>query len=493
MALRKQQNAFEGATTGFRMEQKGLLSGDADSLAVREVEFLRKRSHYLCRNNALAITARKKLVTHWVGSGIKVRFNNKTVQAEWDKFAASPSIDGWGDLYNLQALWASGLFESGEVFTRMIIKDHPECKVPLVLQTLEAEQLDIHYSTNRNVKTGIEFSPEGRPTAYHFWKEFPGSALNLHSPERVAVPAEDVLHLFQRDRPSQFRGIPHTAGAVISLFETDELMDATLVRQKLAQIVAWVVETEENIPPVLGTTDAEPDAGEPASEGRSAQIQTILPGGIHYFRNGEKLKFATTEDIGNNFVSYLSMQLRLIASSLGITYEQLTGDLSSVNFSSIRAGLIEMRKAVAITQQFIFVNLALEPLVKRFKELGGVYVNRNFISCKHSFVFPKNEWVDPLKDVQADVEEIRAGLATFEDKLAERGVEDIDAHIEKLKAFQKLDLVLSSNPEKMKTMEGEASGTDNTKPQDPNAPQGSGQKPAPAPTPTKPKPKEVQK
>jgi lambda family phage portal protein len=479
MALHRQQNAFEGATLGFRMEQKGLTFGSADSLAVREIDFLRRRSHHLCRNNDMAITARRKLVTHWIGSGIKVRFNSKVVQTEWDNFIASPSIDGWGNLYNLQSLWASSYFESGEVFTRMVLKDNPNCKVPLLLQTLEAEQLDIVHSQPPFTRTGIEFSPDGKPLTYWFWKDYPGDMLGFQSAQRVPVPAADVLHLFQRDRPGQWRGIPKLSGVLLPLYELDELLDATLVRQKLAQIVAWVVETEGDMPPVLGVTDAEADANEPESEGRSRQIQTILPGGIHYFRNGEKLKFATTEDIGNNFVSFIVTRVRSIASALGITYEQLTGDLSSVNFSSIRAGLIEMRKEAAIIQQQIFINLALEPLVKRFKELGGVYVSGSFVSCKHTFVLPKNEWVDPLKDVQADVEEIRAGLATFEDKLAERGVEDIAAHIALLKKFQELDLTLSTNPAKMKTTEdGQAAGQPAGQPNSKGQPTGQPSKPS---------------
>jgi lambda family phage portal protein len=260
---------------------------------------------------------------------------------------------------------------------------------------------------------------------------------------------------------------------LLPLYELDELLDATLVRQKLAQIVAWVVELEGTMRPALATIDSEIDPNEPASEGRSSQIQTILPGGIHYLQEGERIKFATTEDIGNNFVEFVNTRVRSIASALGVTYEQLTGDLSSVNFSSIRAGLIEMRKDVAIIQQQIFINLALEPLVQRFKELGGIYVSGSFPASKHSFVLPKNEWVDPLKDVQADVEEIRAGLATFEDKLAERGVEDIEAHIELLKKFQKLDLTLSTNPEKMKTTEDAQgqSGDTGKQPQPPQSPQ----------------------
>jgi capsid protein len=44
----------------------------------------------------------------------------------------------------------------------------------------------------------------------------------------------------------------------------------------------------------------------------------------------------------------MRQQLRAIAMGMGITYEQLTGDLTNVNYSSIRAGLIEFRRRCAI-------------------------------------------------------------------------------------------------------------------------------------------------
>jgi capsid protein len=137
----------------------------------------------------------------------------------------------------------------------------------------------------------------------------------------------------------------------------------------------------------------------------------------------------------------------MVASCLDVTYEQLTGDLTKVNFSSIRAGLIEFRRRVAMTQQLIFITQGLGPLAERFKELAGVYLSANSVSnATYKIILPKTEWVDPLKDAQADIAEIRSGLATLEEKLAERGVEDIESHIKQLAKEQGYDIILDSNP-----------------------------------------------
>jgi lambda family phage portal protein len=437
------KTAFDGASQGLRLEQKGLLSGGSDRLALRELKLLRNRSHHLCRNNPAAITAKNRLAAHWIGTGIKVRWNNKKMQKLWDAFAASPSVDGWGDLYNLQNLWASGYFESGEIFSRMMILERKDMKIPLQLQTLEAEQLDPAYFQFDGIMYGIKFDPLGRPLQYWFFQKNPfdlqvQAILN----QRVPVDATDVLHIFQRDRPGQWRGIPKLASVMLPLYEIDELMDATLVRQKVAQAVGWIIKkSSSGAMPLLGNIDT-PEA----IDTDETQIQKILPGGVHYLNADEEFEFASIDDIGNNLTVFIESQFRLIASALDVTYEQLTGDLTSVNFSSIRAGLIEFKRRVAVTQQLVFINMGLKPLTDRFRELAALYESAEMGNSTCKFVLPKTEWVDPLKDAQADVLEIRAGLATLEEKLAERGIEDFDLHMGQLLKEQHLDVILDSNP-----------------------------------------------
>ena len=199
--------------------------------------------------------------------------------------------------------------------------------------------------------------------------------------------------------------------------------------------------------------------------GEEQLLQKITPGGVHYFKPGQRVKFATSEDIGNNFTAFIRTQVQLIASCLDLTYEQLTGDLTGVNYSSIRAALIEISKRVETVRKLVFINLFLKPLVERFLELGKIYVGQSFSNVTYKFVFPKEEWVDPLKDAQADLLEVQAGFSTLEAKLAERGVEDFDAHIMQLAKEQGLKIVLTSNPAQAQKQaaEGAKNKTEKTK------------------------------
>ena len=442
MALK---TAFDGASDNFRLERKGLLSGDANSLAARELKHLQNRSHHLIRNNPAAVTARNRLVAHWIGNGLKVKWADKKMQSAWDAFIKNPSIDGHGTFANMQNLIGSGYFESGEVFARMVIQRRDDCPIPLKLQVIEAEQLDPLYVRPKNIRYGIEFDSFGKPVNYHFWNRHPYALLDSSIVlQREPISADDILHVFLRERPGQWRGIPKLAPALLSIYEMDELTDATLVRQKAAQAIGWIIKKNSSgALPLLGTIE---QSAVQDQETIGKKLQKILPGGIHYLAEDEDFQFAAVEDIGSNLVTMLEHNWRLIASSLDVTYEQLTGDLTKVNFSSIRAGLIEFRRRVAMTQQLIFINLFIGPLCKRFQELAKIYISANAASADYTIVLPKTDWVDPLKDAQADVLEIRAGLATLEDKLAERGVEDIDAHIAQLLKEQGYDVVLDSNP-----------------------------------------------
>ena len=51
----------------------------------------------------------------------------------------------------------------------------------------------------------------------------------------------------------------------------------------------------------------------------------------------------------------MRVQLHAIAAALDLPYELLTGDLSQVNFSSARVGLIEFRRRVRQIQKQVIV------------------------------------------------------------------------------------------------------------------------------------------
>jgi len=244
---RVKQTAFEGAATNYRLEQRGLLTGEADTLASRELINLWQRSHHALRNNGWAKTAKRKnlinlgsITVKWKDSKGKV---NKTMQQYWDEFAKNPNLDGYGTLDNTQEAWNGSMFECGEAFCRMLVKKRTGFTIPLVLQNIEAEYLNPMYQhtdplTTRN---GIKFE-DSKPVIYYFSKRKPSfMSVSIIGDEKVPVPADEVLHLFIRDRPGQWRGIPALAPILLPLYELDDLTDATVAKQKAAQAISWVI------------------------------------------------------------------------------------------------------------------------------------------------------------------------------------------------------------------------------------------------------------
>lgn len=448
--------SYEGASTSYRMEQKGLIAGDQDTLAARELQNLWKRSHYLTRNNAIGATAKHRLVTNWVGTGIKIRWMNENglpadkVQKKWDKWLSECTIDGYGNFNNFQKDLANAFMESGEAIGRLYINKRKSSEIPLALQLVEAEQLCPLFTDNGdpNTRNGITFDSVGKPTKYHLWKRHPGSLSLFQNPnDRVAVDASDIIHLFERQRPGQWRGVPFLAPVMLNIYEIDELIDATLQRQKAAQGVSWIIENTNPLQAFAPGTVRNVSNGEidPAT-GLKRKIIQGSAGSVHYLNKGETFKFASIQDIGPNLGVLLQDEIGKIATALGLTYDQLTGDLSQVNFSSIRAGLNEFRVRTEIIQRCHIINLALLPIAMRWLELFALYVPRIGTTGVYPlFTLPRRYGVDELKDGQADLLEVQAGFDTMQHKLEERDV-TFQEVVEDRKRAEKSGFLFTSIP-----------------------------------------------
>ena len=131
----------------------------------------------------------------------------------------------------------------------------------------------------------------------------------------------------------------------------------------------------------------------------------------------------------------MRQQLRAIAVGMGITYEQLSGDLSGVNYSSIRAGLIEFRRRCSSLQHHLIVFQFCRPVWNRWLELAvlsGALPNSQEESFSAVKWIPQGfDWVDPLKDQQAQQMAVRNGFKSRSEVVSELGydAEEIDQEI----------------------------------------------------------------
>lgn len=451
------QDAYEGASTHYRLEQKGLISGDQDTIASRQLENLWMRSHHAIRNNGWAAAAKLKYRTNL--GALKVIWKNTKgkphvqMQELWNEFIANPNLDGYGTLANTQDIWNSAMFESGEALTRMLIKVRKGHRVPLVLQTIESEFLDPKFTDGdpENTRNGITFK-DSKPDIYHFFKKAKANAIfNFTESERVKVDADDILHMFIRERAGQWRGIPSLASVLLPLYELDELTDATVTKQKAAQAVAWIVEnTNPAAAMAIGTVRETTDTNDVDEVGNKRKISQAAAGNTQYLNKGEKLILSQGTDIGSSFDILLKAELHKIFQAVGLNYETVTGDLTGISFSALKFVINEMRTRAEFIYNFYTINLSLQPLCDRFQELAALHSSKSVTAAVATYQFPRRYSIDDLKDIQADALEVASGLVTLESKWAERNV-TFEEIVEDMKKYKEAGIEIQPSAQSTNT------------------------------------------
>lgn len=427
---------YEAASATRRTYGWSPPASDINTLVFRNAGALRSRSRDMVRRNPWAANALDAFIGNCIGTGIKPQSlhsgarEKEQIQALWSRWTDEADSNGLTDLYGLQALACRAVMEAGECFIRLrprLPKDG--LSVPLQLQMLEAEHLPLDQNrklpSGGYIRAGIEFNPIGKRTAYHLYREHPGDTLNpVASTELVRVPAGSVLHLFRPLRPGQVRGQPWLTQVLIKLHELDQYDDAELVRKKTAAMFAGFVTKNSPEDPILNEGQADAD-GKALAGLEPGTLQVLLP--------GEDVKFSSPADVGATYETFMRVQLRSIAAGMGITYEQLTGDLTGVNYSSIRAGLLEFRRRCEQFQHQVMVYQMCRPIWRAWIDAavlaGALPAGDTNYSVK--WIPPGFAWVDPLKDIKAQVMAVRAGFKSRAEVVSEQGYDagEIDREI----------------------------------------------------------------
>lgn len=402
--------AYEGAKRGRRTagwDAKGT-SANAENLPALSI--LRNRSSDLVRNNPWA----KKAIGNWVddaiGTGIRLALPADSPAAKgWQAFAETPACDadGLSDFYGLQALAARSMWERGAVIIRRRWRRAGDgLQIPMQIQVLEPDFLD--ESKTEETKTGIiiggvEFDKLGRRVAYWLYDQHPGEAYGYGMIlQSRRVPAEDVIYAFKRQRAGQIHGVPELAPVLLRMRDLDDYEDAELTRKKVEACFTAFVTQGDAVGNGIG--------GEPA-DGKPRPVERVSPGMIKYLRSGEEVSFAQPTAVAG-YSDYMRVGLRAIAAGVGQTYEQLSGDLSQVNYSSARAGMLPYRRSVEAWQWLTFVPMVCQRVVAWFNE-AAMLAGLPPVPAGADWTTPRFEWVDPVKDMKGELLKVAAGVQSF--------------------------------------------------------------------------------
>ncbi len=455
VAISNLRRGYEAAsrgrgTAGWKV---GGTAADAEIAAAGAT--LRDRMRDLVRNNPIAAQAVQVLVNNIVGTGIRPRAAtpdpalNRQVDDLWRRWAARCDDHGHTDFHGVLCLAVREMIEGGEVFAVARYRRGAHARdLRLRIELREADHLDSARFDNRadgtRISQGIETDRDGRRVAYWMFPDHPGhnDPIVNHRLESVRLRAQDVAHLFERQRV-QSRGVPWGTPAMRAIRDVDDWQTAELVRKKteacLVGIVFGADEDQQSIAPVI-------------EDGMGNRVEQFEPGLIAYARGGKDIKFNQPASTAGVY-EWHRTQLHIIAAGFRVPYALMTGDLSQANFSSTRAGLNEFRRMVEQIQWQTVIPMFCEPIWRWFiKEAQSQGLLPDGVEILAEWGPPKFESVNPLQDVQADLLEVRSGFSTLPQQIARRGYDPAETIAEWADFAARTDaagLVFDSDPRKV--------------------------------------------
>lgn len=443
------KRGYEGAAHGHRVDGWRTVSqGSVNTENMTSLATLRNRSRDLVRNNPYASRGIGVIASNTIGEGIiaQIRGKNKAKTADliaaWNKWSETNACDADGkhNFRAIQTLLMRCMPESGEVLIRRRWRHLSDnLPVPLQIQILEPDFID----TARNelldggnyIIQGIEFNSLGQRVAYYLFNEHPGGwVTGKFTLNSTRIDAKDILHVFRGDRPGQIRGIPWLASAILRLRDFDEYEDAQLIRQKIAACFAVFV------------TD-----NDPGTETTKAAISDrVTPGLIEVLPAGKDIKFGNPP-APDGYADFSRVTLHGVSAALGVTYEAMTTDLSTVNFSSARMGWLEFHRNINQWQWQIMVPQAIEPIFQWFLEAAYI-AGFSTDGASAEWTPPIREQIDPVKETFAANAAIRSGQTTLKETIRSRGYDPdkvFKERQEELAELDKLGIVTDSDPRKI--------------------------------------------
>jgi len=460
-AIVQYKRKYEGATTGRRTDGWVTHSNSANREIQGALVRLRDRSRDLVRNNPYAKRGVTLIANNVIGKGIhtQIKTDDETTQSAqekalnglWGAWAKTTACDfeGTKTLAAIQRLVMKSVAESGEVLIRIRREQMRQVEwegrtwdVPAFsLQVLESDFLPsdtvpLKLESGNTVKQGIELDERGKRVSYRLYQDHPGD-IGLISGSRlsqVEVPADQILHIYEEDRPGQLRGVPWLAPVMLRLRDFDLFEDATLKRQQCAAMFTAFIRDMEDL------------SEEDAPQVKAEIGEEMEPGLIEFLPQGKDIEFSKPPG-AENYNEYTSVVLRSIAGGLNVAYASLTGNLQEVNFSSGRMGHLEMQRNIDTWRDDLIIGKFMAPLWNIFKT-EAMAVGASIEGAKRTFSAPKREMIDPTKEVTADQTAVLSGFKTPSEVIREQG-KDPDAHFAEyardMETLDKLGIVLESD------------------------------------------------
>lgn len=425
------------------------------------------RADDLYANDWAAKSSVNAVVTNSVGTGLKpqssIAYQELGITAEeanklqnqmewlWDEWSGECHYRNTLSFDYLQGLAVRSLVRNGEFLHLPVMELRPGNKFALKIQDIKPHRLCTPCDKRSDplIRDGVEVTAQGVPTHYWVYSPRPSNIVlpeeNYASADFQKIPAyvahrKGIFHIFMPEEEEKFRGVSALSAGIKFFKHFNDAIDYELVAQIIAANFPVFIGMEKNSQELPYNVEIEKTGKQ------QRYYQEINPGSILYGNEGEKPEILESKRPSQNFLNFCELVLRSAAASLGLPYEEVSKDFSKTTYSSARAAMLEAWKIYCVYRDFFrshycqpIWNMVMEEAYLRgyLKLPSGIdfYRARLFL-CNCRWIGPSRGYIDPLKEVQANVLAINNGLMTRAEGIAERG-NDFDETVNQLEYEEK--------------------------------------------------------
>lgn len=424
----------------------------ANTSADQEIWSARRMLIYRCRQlerendyvrRYLKLAENNVLGAYGIGLQMKIRESPKTgapydtlandaIERAWHEWGKkrTASINGRYSWCRIERLILRSVLRDGGVLLRKHIVDPNVNPYGFTLQPLEIDYLDMDLNkvlTNGNeIRQGIEIDSIGRIIRFHILDRHPGDAYQANR-RHFLIPADQMIYVALPERFGQTACAPSLVSSMLRLKMLGGYEEAELVAAREGACKSGFI---TKTAPESYVGDAEDENGN--------QVVDMEPGVIRELEVGQNFVEHDPTHPNTAYPAFIKGVLRGLASGLGVSYNSLANDLEGVNYSSIRAGLLEEREEWKTLQEWL-----IEDLHSQVFETWLFHALMNdAITMPGGSALPASKydkfsqlewkprrwpWVDPEKDIQSSIEAVRYGFSSQRRIVAEAGgdVEDV--------------------------------------------------------------------
>lgn len=439
------------------------------------LDVLRQRSRDAYMGIPTASAALKTLRTNVVAGGLMpspqidgeyLKLTNEQAEAmqtqilrEFALWADTKTCDAdrIDNFYQLQQLAFLSYLMNGDAFALLPVRNQPGQPYSLRVRLIEADRVcspdgydrlvpcEVQGRRVYSIVQGIETDEDGMVIAYWICSQHPLSSLaNQMGPMKwTRVEAygstgrPNVLHIMNRERAGQRRGVPVLAPVLEALKQLGRYTEAEITAAVISAMFTVFVKPAavqtgkpigEAIPPELLIDEADPGSIE------------LGNGAVIALNPGDDVEFANPTHPNSAYDAFFDAMVKEISSALEIPPEVLEKQFTK-NFSSARGSLNEFWRTCGMMRDWFsddFCQPIYEAWMAEAVALGRIHapgffsdpaIRKAYTDCKWNG--PSRTALNPSQEVEAAVKRVDAGFSTAEEETAQLTGGDYNRNIRK--------------------------------------------------------------